>query len=62
MWTVLFRLWVIGAVIWIGLAFFACSYDSRPNAFAIYFWPAVVPPGFLLALGGAVRWTFTPRS
>ena len=53
---------MIGAVIWVSFTLFVSAYDGRANAFEIYFWPAVVPPAFLLALGAAVRWALAGRS
>ena len=60
--TILFRLWVVGTVLWVGLMFFASTYDSRPNAFTIYAEPALILPAVIFVVGAMLVWAFSGLS
>ncbi len=55
---VLFRLWLVLSVCWIGFAYFASSYDNRPEAAEIATKVALIPPLGVFALGTALVWAF----
>jgi hypothetical protein len=54
----LFRLWLVGTILWAGLIFFLMSYDSRPEAGAIAAEVAFVPPGIIFVIGVMLMWAF----
>ena len=56
MWRALFRLWVVGSILWAGFLFFVASSDSRPDAWIIYGRAALVPPVLILILSLILRW------
>lgn len=56
--TTLFRLWVVGTVLWVGLLLFVSTYDSRPHAFVTYLQGALIPPSVIFIIGIMVAWAF----
>jgi hypothetical protein len=55
---VLFRLWVVGTVVWAAFIFLAASDDTRTDASAIATKAALVPPAVIFAIGAMLVWAF----
>jgi hypothetical protein len=52
----LFRLWLVGTIVWAALIFLASSRDTRPEAATLTVEAAFVPPAIVLVVGAMLIW------